>query len=126
MSTPPGFYASNSTFTTYGGSPLSAPSHHLLPRPISPPTPSLLSPLPPSPSPRLCAVLSAVSGLRVAVPALSQEVVVGVTVALLVGLFTAQQAGTGQVRTGRGRGGGCKYQPKLVGGGRNREMGVRR
>ncbi|KXZ55129.1 hypothetical protein GPECTOR_3g280 [Gonium pectorale] len=42
-------------------------------------------------------VLSAVSGLRVAVPSLSQEVVIAVTVVVLCGVFLLQQLGTGQV-----------------------------
>ncbi|GIL44220.1 hypothetical protein Vafri_1743, partial [Volvox africanus] len=42
-------------------------------------------------------VLSAVSGLRVAAPSLSQEVVVAVTIAILCLVFALQQMGTGQV-----------------------------
>jgi K+ transporter len=46
-------------------------------------------------------VLSAVSGLKVATAAMSQQAVQGVTVAILAALFAAQPFGTGRVRKHR-------------------------
>lgn len=43
------------------------------------------------------AVLSAVSGLRVAVPSLSQQLIVGLAVLVLLLVFALQKYGTGQV-----------------------------
>ncbi len=43
------------------------------------------------------AVLSAVSGLSVAVPSLSQELIVGVAIAVLIFVFALQPLGTGKV-----------------------------
>ncbi len=44
------------------------------------------------------AVLSAVSGLRVAVPSLSQQLIVGLAELVLLLVFALQKYGTGQVR----------------------------
>lgn len=52
-----------------------------------------------APPPSLPAVMSAVSGLKVASSAINQDVVVGVACGILVLLFSAQQFGTGKAST---------------------------